>query len=758
MDKIEASPLTERRVAGVIDRLQDALGERYRVEHEIGSGGMSTVYLAQDLKHGREVAIKLLRPELVAGYEPQRFLREIRIAARLNHPQILPVHDSGARGGFLYYVMPYMGCESLRSRLQRAGRLPVDEAVQIARSVALALDYAHRNQVVHRDIKPENILLHEGQPVVADFGIARALSTRGTDLISRPGFTVGTPTYMSPEQATADAVDGRSDVYSLGCVLYEMLTGSPPFTGTTPRATMARHATEPPAPIRTARPNIPAAVERAIARALAKDPADRFATAAEFAAALETTATATAAVVRETVASIAVLPFVNGSPDPDTEYFSDGMTDELINALAKVDGLRVASRGSVFAFKGVRQDVRSAAALLDVSAVLEGSVRRSGSRFRITAQLTNAADGGLLWSERYDREIADVFAVQDEIAQTIVSTLRARLVGDIGDLTPRRYTANLRAYQLYLRGRHAWNQRTPESIAEGIRWFEQAIAEDPTYALAYTGLADSHALALDYRGAPVAEGMRKAAAEARRALELDESLAEAHTSLGWVTFIYDWQWEAADRHFRRAIELNPRYASARQWYGWLLLAMGRIEEALAQARAAVELDPASVSVRRSLGWLYYYARQPGLAIEHLTRAVAMAPGAEETHTILGLALVQQGRTAEAEAEFREAMSLSSEHARALAALGTLAATQGRTAEARAVLAQLEARARERYVSPVDFVALHQALGETDEAFAWLERAYAERRGWMAYLNVEPALDGLRHDPRFRELVRRMRLD
>ena len=348
--------------------------------------------------------------------------------------------------------------------------------------------------------------------------------------------------------------------------------------------------------------------------------------------------------------------------------------------------------------------------------------------------------------------------MQDEIAQTIVNTLRARLVGEIGDLTPRRYTANLRAYQLYLRGRHAWNQRTQESIAEGIRWFEQAIAEDPTYALAYTGLADSHALALDYRGAPVAEGMRKAAAEARRALALDESLAEAHTSLAWVTFIYDWDWEAADRHFRRAIELNPRYASARQWYGWLLLAMGRVEEALAQARAAAELDPASVSVRRSFGWLYYYARQPELAIEHLTRAVAMAPDSEETHMILGLALAQQGRTADAEAEFREAMTLSSEHARALAALGTLAAANGRTAEARGVLTQLEARARERYVSPVDFVALHQALGETDEAFAWLERAYAERRGWMVYLNVEPALDGLRNDPRFRELVRRMRLD
>jgi serine/threonine-protein kinase len=747
----------ECRVAGVIEQLQDVLGDRYHVEEEIGSGGMATVYLAEDRKHGRRVAIKLLRPELTAGYEPERFLREIRIAARLNHPQILPVHDSGVRAGFLYYVMPYMGGESLRSRLERTPRLPLDEALRITRGVAAALDYAHRNEVVHRDVKPENILLHEGHPIVADFGIARALSTGGSDLISRPGFTVGTPAYMSPEQATADQVDGRSDQYSLACVLYEMLAGSPPFAGSTPRATMARQATEPPAPIRTSRANVPRAVERALARAMAKNPADRFASTAEFAAALETPAAAVAG-IREAVASIAVLPFANGSADPDTEYFSDGMTDELINALAKVDGLRVSSRSSVFALKGVRQDVRAVAALLDVSAVLEGSVRRSGSRLRITAQLTSAADGSLLWSERYDREIADVFAVQDEIARTIVSTLRARLVGEIGDPTPRRYTANVKAYQLYLRGRHAWNMRTPESIAEGIRWFEQAIAEDPTYALAYTGLADSHALSLDYRGTPVAEGMRRAAAEARRALELDESLAEAHTSLAWVNFIYDWNWESADRGFRRAIELNPKYASARQWYAWLLLALGRIDEALAQARAAADLDPASVSVRRSFGWLYYYARQPDLAIEHLQRALAMSPASEETHMILGLALLQKGAYAEAEAEFREATSLSSEHARALAALGTLAALQGRTAEARAVLGELRARARRRYVSPVDFVWLLQSLGETDEAFAWLERAYEERRGWMVYLNVEPALDGMRADPRFRDLVRRMRLD
>ena len=747
----------------ITTRLRTALGDRYQLEEEIGRGGAATVYLAEDLKHTRKVAIKVLRPDTPAAYEPQRFLREIRIAAGLSHPQILPLHDSGECDGLLYFVMPYAGCETLRDRLDRDAPLPLDVALRITRAVAGALAYAHRLNVIHRDIKPENILLQEGEPVIADFGVATAVSAAVGDsaYVTDHGFAVGTPAYMSPEQASAESgLDGRTDQYSLACVLYEMLAGEPPFAGSGARATMARHAIEPPAPIRARRPNVPVAVERALGRALAKSPGDRFPTMIEFVAALETpTLDVTAALppVEPDARAIAVLPFVNASADPENEYFSDGMTEELITALTKVEGLRVASRTSVFALKGAREDVRALGARLNVSTVLEGSVRRAGTRLRITAQLTGVRDGRTLWSERYDRELADVFAIQDEIAQTIVTTLRATLLQDLGDPHPVRYTANLRAYHLYLKGRHAWNRRTQQSITEGIRFFEGAIAEDADYALAYTGLADSYALQLDYRGSPVQDGFERARAEASRALALDETLAEAHTSLAWVTFIYDWDWPLAARHFQRALALNPRYSVARQWHSWFQMAMGRTDLALAEGRQAITLDPASVSIRRSMGWLHYYARQPEQALDQLRRALAMDPTAEENHRLLGLTYLQAGQWDEAAGAFREAIAVSGSPALAEAGLGVVAAGRGRPEETRAVLAELEAQAGKRYVSPVAFVMLYAALGEAEAAFDWLERAYEQRRGWLAYLNVEPALDRLRTDPRFRRLQERMRL-
>jgi len=743
------------------DRLRAAVADRYRIEDEIGRGGMAAVYLAEDLKHGRKVAIKVLLPGSAQAYEPQRFLREIRIAARLSHPQILPVHDSGECDGLLYFVMPYAGCETLRDRLTREGSLPIDAALRITRAIATALGYAHRHNVIHRDIKPENILLQEGEPVVADFGVATAISAAGGDnvYITDRGFAVGTPAYMSPEQASAERdLDGRSDLYSLACVLFEMLSGRPPFAGSSARTTMARHAIEPPTPIRSLRPTVPLAVELALQRALAKAPADRFATMAEFSDALVTPVLTPAPVVSGTEGrAIAVLPFVNASADPENEYFSDGMTDELITALTKVDGLQVASRTSVFALKNVREDVRTLGARLNVSAVLEGSIRKSGNRLRITAQLSNVADGRTLWSERYDREMADIFAIQDDIAQTIVRTLRATFLGDLGDPTPVRYTANVRAYSLYLKGRFWWNRRTQADTAEAVKYFEQAIAEDPDYALAYTGLADSYALEIDYSGAPVKEGMERAKAEARKAIELDESLAEAHTSLAWVTFIYDWDWAGAEREFSRAIQLNPRYSTARQWHAWFLAAMGRFEEALTEVRASVDLDPASVSIRRSLGWLQYYAHQHDASLDSLRRALAMDPTAEETHRLLGLVYMEQGLHDEAAASFREAIALSQNNALAFAGLGQVAARRGRLEEARAVLKEIHDRARSRYVSPVALTKLYAALGDGNAAFDWLEQAYRERRGWLTYLKIEPTLDPLRSDSRFQRLLERMRL-
>jgi serine/threonine-protein kinase len=741
------------------DTLRAALADRYALEREVGRGGMATVYLARDLKHDRPVAVKVLSRALAGQCcEPDRFVREIRIAARLVHPAIIPLHDSGQADGLLYYVMPYLAGETLRERLRREGRLPLPEVLRLTRPLAGALDYAHRQGVVHRDIKPENVLLHEDQPLLADFGVAWAIFESGrADQQTEAGLAVGTPDYMSPEQATADGrIDGRSDQYSLACVVYEMLAGEPPFHGESPRAVMLRHVTEQPAPVRVLRPDAPSSVEAAVARALAKDPAERFPTVTEFIEALARPGAAAVAVPGRAVA-VAVLPFANLSTDPDAEYLSDGITEELIDALAQVEGLRVASRTSVFALKGKPQDVRAIGSQLGVAAVLEGSVRQQGRHLRISARLTSAEDGRHLWSERYDRELEDVFAIEDEIAATIVRTLRATLLGSLGDPTPRRYTENVAAHALYLKGRYQWNQRTHEALASAIDYFERAIAVDPGHALAYTGLADAHALQLDYRGIPVAEGFARAKEFARRALALDEGVAEAHASLAWVLFIYDWDWDESLRHFDRAIELNPGYATAHQWRTFPLLATGRMSEALVAVRTALELDPGSVAMRRAAGWAYYYARRYDEAAEHLRRAVAMNPTAEESPRVLGLVHLQRGAYGEAEAAFREALALSEESAYASAGLGVALARSGRVGEARAILAQLERRARERYVSPVPFVILHLGLADTEAAFAAIERAHAERRGWMAYLRVDPMLDPLRGDPRFAEWLRRMRL-
>lgn len=742
-----------------LERLREALADRYQFGAELGRGGMATVYLAHDLRHERQVAIKVLRPELVqAGSETTRFMREIRIAAQLSHPSILPLHDSGAVDGSLWFVMPYVRGESLRARLQREHVLPTDQAVRIAIAVARALDYAHRQNVVHRDIKPENILLHEGQAVVADFGIARAITEAASDNVTERGLAMGTPAYMSPEQIGAERnLDGRSDIYSLGCVLYEMLAGVPPFAGPGTRPVAYRHLADPVAPLRDTRPTVPPSVERAVLRALAKDPASRFATAAELADALAAPGSPTA-ITPPGTRMLAVLPFVNASSEPDTEYLSDGITEELINALAHSGRLQVAPRTAVFSYKGSAESGREIGKRLGVESVLEGSVRRAGGRLRIMVQLTDVSDGRLVWSERLDREMGDIFALEEELARTIVAVLRIRFLGELSDPVSRRYTEDVEAYNHYLRGRFAWNKRTPEGTAEAIRHFEAAIARDPGYALAYTGLSDSYALEVDYRGAPVTEGLQRAKREALRALELDDSLAEAHTSLAWVTFIHDWHWEEAGKQFARAIELNPGYPSARQWHAWYLMAMGRTDEAISESRLAQELDPSSMSIRRSVGWLLQYARRWEESATLLRQAVEQNPEQDETIWAFGISLMELGQYREAERVLREAEALAVANYHAFASLGRLAARQGNIAEAERRLERLKEIARTGYVSPVDFARLAIAVGDHDEAFEWIARAHAERRGWMAYLRVEPAVDPLRGDPRFAGWLRTMRLD
>lgn len=744
----------------VPDALQSALGGRYDIERELGRGGMATVYLAHDRQHARQVAIKVLDPFGGGLSEPERFLREIKVAANLVHPGIVPLFDSGQCDGTLYYVMPFIDGETLEVRLLREGRLDVENVLSMTTSLARALDYAHRRGVIHRDIKPANIFLHEGETQLADFGVARvAASLGGGEGITSPGTAIGTPHYMSPEQAVGDRdIDGRSDQYSLACVVFEMLAGAPPFESGQMRQIIMRHVLDPPPPIRQQRPDVSATIEAAVLRALAKDPNERFATAGDFAAALSSSTRARIVVAPPPAAcTVAVLPFITVGGDADTEYLSEGLTDELISALSRVEGLRVASRTSVFTYKGRAQDVRRIATELGVDCVIEGSVRQSGRRLRVTASLTNASDGRLSRSLRYDRDADDVFALEDELAGAIVDALRPTLLPTAAYVAPRRYTENAEAHRLYLKGRFAWNKRTFEDTAEAIKYFEEAIEHDPTYALAYSGLADAHALQLDYRNVPVAEGMARAKEYARKALELDEGLAEAHASLGWVLFIHDWKWQESIVHFKRAVALNPTYATGHQWYTFPLVALGQFDHAIAEAQIAVDLDPASVSARRSRAGVSYYARRYDEALAHGERALAMNPTSEESHRGMGFAHLALGHSGDAEAAFREGLLNTPDSPYSVAGLGAALHQQGRTSEARELIHLLDERAKSTYVSTAAFVQIHSALGNVDEAIDWLEKARAERRGFVAYVAVNPLLDPLRGSARFAEIVRELGL-
>ena len=737
--------------------LTNSLSDRYTIERLLGHGGMATVHLAEERKHKRKVAIKILRQEFSASVGAERFLREIGIAAQLSHPHIVPLIDSGEADGSLYYVSAYIPGGSLRDRLNRQKKLPVDEALRITSEVGSALDYAHRNGFVHRDVKPENILFADDHALLADFGIAHVCMPEG-EALTLSGLALGTPEYMSPEQASGETDIGiPGDIYGLACVFYEMLAGEPPFRGANARATMAKQVTERARPLRTLRPDAPSGFERVLEKALAKDPSQRFDSVGEFCSAMDRARSEPSRPFALTTRTIAVLPFVNASPDPDNEYLSDGITDELINALAKVEGLRVASRTSVFALKGKAQDVRAIGALLEASEVLEGTVRRSGDNLRITVQLTSTDDGRLVWSERYDRRLDDVFAVQDDICRTIVGKLRTTSFADLVEAPSDRHTENIKAYGLYLRGRYAWNKRTSEGVTEGIQYFEEAIAADPTYALAYTGLADSWALHIDYRNVPVHEGFEKAKHYARKAIELDDTLAESHASLAWSLFIYDWDWEGAAKEFRRAIDLDPRYATAHQWYAFMLASQGKFDEALLEAHTAQENDPTSVSVRRSLGYAYVYARKYSQARYHLDRAIAMNPTAEESFRIQGLVLTLDGQYESAERVLREALALAPEcGSYTKATLAYSLARAGDLSYAKKIASELEEMVKTEYVSPVELATVYIGLGDAGKTLDWIERAVDDRRGWVAYLRVHPILDPVRDEPRFKAIVQRMK--
>ena len=745
----------------VPEPLRDALAERYAIQRELGVGGMATVYLAHDVRHERPVALKVFRPEVGVSFGAERFAREIKLLARLRHPFILPLLDSGETAGALYFVMPYIDGESLRARLAREGRLPIEEAVELARSVADALAYAHGEGVVHRDVKPENVLLsRQGHPVLADFGIAagKTMSGDSAGQLTAVGLALGTTAYMSPEQALGEPnIDGRSDIYSLGITLYEMLAGRPPFSGPNALAIISQHLTVPAPTLSVARADVPHAVEQAVSRALAKERAARFAAASDFARALGVGSSGMTPEIRQAAderTSIAVLPFANLSADRENEYFSDGITEELIGALAKVAGLRVVSRSSAFAFKGKNASAREIGATLDVRFLLDGSVRRAGTRLRASAQLIRVSDDSPLWSETYDRQIEDIFAVQDDISARIVETITRTLpVGHLSGPQSVRQPRSLEAYNLCLLGRYHWNKRDRANLRQALDLFGQAAQIDPTYAPAHSGIADACALLASYAHAPPTEMYPRAAAAATQAITLDESLADRHASLGFAKYNWEWDWEGAERELRRAIALNPSYAPAHHWLAMFLAGLGRADEALRLARRAIDLDPLSVNPHMTLGVTLAFAGRMEDAVRQFRRVIAMHPGFVfgsvwlcATHAIIG-----QGEESLAVAE--RLMQATGEAQIARATLAIAYGVTGRVTEARQIQADLSG-APDRPL--FQHAVIYAIIGEDAAAFDGLERALVARTD-MYTLLVHPAFARMRAQPRFVRLLERVGL-
>jgi serine/threonine protein kinase/tetratricopeptide (TPR) repeat protein len=732
-------------------RLREVLGHRYAIGDEIGVGGMAMVFAAQDLRHRRQVAIKVLRPDIASALGAERFLQEIQTSANLRHPHILPLFDSGDAGGSLFYVMPLVTGETLRKRLVRERQLPVDDAVQIAKECAGALAYAHSHGVIHRDIKPDNILLESGHAVIADFGIARVVSTAGSETLTQAGTSLGTPQYMSPEQIAGEAdIDGRSDLYSLACVLYEMLAGQPPFTGPTMERLYYQQLMETPPTITRFRSPLPPAVVAAIRKALAKSRGDRHDSMTAFAAALSTPA-----VEADRGRSVAVLPFLNMSTDPENEYFADGITEDVIAQLSKIRALQVVSRTSVMPFKKREHSLRDIAANLGVGTVLDGSVRKAGARVRIVAQLIDAETDKPLWSETFDRDLTDIFAIQSEVALRIANALQASLTRDEQERIERRPTEDIIAYQNYLLGRQSMIRFTTESMMKAIELFERAVDRDPGFAQAHAAIA-SASIELGESGALPPERAFKRAGEAvQRALDLDPQLSAAHATLGYLKTVYEYDWAGAEAAFMRAIELSPSNADAWDHFGRLMSSLERHEESLVQVRRAHALDP--LTHRVDVATALLRAGRFEEAIDAGKLAVELGPDDARPRGTLGWAYFLSGDHDTGVRLLEEAVALEPGNTLWFGQLGEAYGFAGETGKARAVLAQLVETSRSKFVTPYHFAYVHTGLGELDDAITYLEQAYERRSGAVYGIKGSFLFKPLHGHARFTALLRRMNL-
>jgi TolB-like protein/tetratricopeptide (TPR) repeat protein/tRNA A-37 threonylcarbamoyl transferase component Bud32 len=782
----------------LLQRLQPSLGDAYDIERELGGGGMSRVFVARDRALDRAVVLKVFPPETSAGISAERFEREIRVSARLQHPHIVPLLSAGEADSLPYYTMPFIEGESLRARLEREGPLPVPTAVRILSDVADALTAAHQAGVAHRDIKPANVLMSGEHALVADFGVARALTEAADEGhgLTTAGTAIGTPAYMAPEQAGGEpGMDHRVDIYALGVLGYELLTGRTPFHGLTPQQTLLAQATRMPAPVRELRTAVPPRLEALLMRCLEKQPADRPQTAEEVARALDalgvadgaiaapgsmrglarTMATAAAGgallaaavfgirallgdgrpTASDALAShpvVAVLPFDDIGGDPGNEYFSEGITDDIIAQLSKVGSLSVISRTSAMAYRGSEKSTREIGSDLGAGALLRGSVRRAGSRVRVVAQLVDADTDATVWAETYDRELEDVFAIQSDISERIARSLEATLSPETLGRIEAQPTEDLVAYELYLQGRFFWNKRTPTDLERALSFFRQAVERDSTMALAWSGLADTWLVFPFFTDSAAATTLPRARRAAERALSLDPQLGEAHTTLAYLLMLQDWAWAAADSAFGRAIALNPGYATAYKWYTDLLQVVGRRDEARAAIERALELDPLSPNVMTILGYCYWVDGQDREAGEWYERALALDAGFP---LALGYASKLYFALGDTARFFSTQARLDAASTRAGAPVEELRRAYADDGWEAVLRTQISWPGAEGL--PWERARWNAQLGDLDAAFRDLERAFAERSVWIPFVSVFPDLEPVRGDPRYGVLLERMGL-
>ena len=735
------------------------------------------MYRARDLRLGREVAVKVL-PEQLSGDEEAlaRFEREARAIAALSHPNLLAIYDFGADAGVSFAVTELLHGETLRAALA-AGAMPWRRAAEVGASLAEGLAAAHSRGIVHRDLKPDNVFLtSEGRVKILDFGLARWVendaegdptSAPTTPDPTRPGTVLGTVGYMSPEQVRGETTTASSDLFAFGCVLHEMLTGRPAFSGGTAFERMAAILRDEPPPPSRLSPDVPAEIDRLVAHCLEKSASRRPGSVAEIATHLRGLASAGASDPTIAVSaaprpgkrasrgkSLAILPFVNPGGDPEMEYLTEGITESLIGGLSQLRKLRVMARSTMFRYRG-DADPQQVGQELGVGTVLSGRVTPRGPVLSISVELVDASNGWRLWGARYDRPAGDLLSVQEEIAREITTNLKLTLEPEQKKRLAKRYEAGREAYPLYLKGRYHWNKSTVPSLRKAIEYFEQAIEKDPTYALAWAGISDCYAaLGMDrYAALPPREAIPKAKAAAGNALAIDEALAEAHTSLAYAR-VLDWDWTGAEEEFRRAIQLNPDYALAHHFYGFLLGARGRGEESLAQFRHALEIDPLSLIINADYGWAYYCAHRYDEAIEQLSKTLDMDSRFPQAYLWLGLATQAKGLYDQSLAAFEEGARLTGGSPTFVAGKGFTLVLAGRLEEAEKILADFEARAKTEYVPMVTMVQMNIGLEKFDRAFEWLEKAAAYRASFMVPIKVYPFFDAIRGDPRFIDLLAR----